>query len=221
MQRSWQLLNELEQAPDPADVEEDAALPDRKGLIRDDRTSPSSTSLPLGMPAIVVPDFHGVMVRSLPQPGTWCNLAMNYETATLGCPPVLAFVFWNVREARWERFAALTGADITSTGTRSSPAPAASRPLDPAAAGPNGIPPIAISMGQQAYSAMAEAATTAASAAPLGRAAPPYGASYSHSRGTPDLWARPASYHAPAGGRIPPQPPWPPPNGDRGQGSIA
>ena len=111
MQRSWRLLNDLEQPPDPADVEEDAALPDRKGLIRDDRTTPSSTSLPLGMPAIVVPDFHGVMFRGLPPPGTWVNLAMNYETATLGCPPVCAFVYWNIQKARWERFAAITRSD--------------------------------------------------------------------------------------------------------------
>ena len=221
LHRSWQLLKELEQAPDPADIEEDAALPDRKGLIRDDRTSPSSTSLPLGMPPITVPDFHGVMNRSLPQPGTWCNLAMNYETATLGCPPVFAFVFWNIREERWERFAALTGADGISSRTLSLPTSVASRPVDPATAGPSGIPPAAIRMGQQAYSAMAEAATAAARAATPGQAGPCCFPGYCQTWGTPGLWSRPASRHAPAGWRIPPQPPWPPPDSGRGQGPIA
>ena len=215
LQRSWQLLLDLERPPDPADVEEDAALPDRKGLIRDDRATPSSTSLPLGMPAISVPDFHGVTFRGLPPPGTWVNLAMSYETSTLGCPPVCAFVFWNIQKARWERFAALTRSDEVPLPSRFPAASAVGRPAGPPAGEPSSVPPIAIRMGAQAYSAWAEATTNAAASVPHRTSAPPFAKNYGHARGMPNLWARPASSLAPAGGSIPPAPPWPPPSDGR------
>ena len=220
LRRSWDLLHDLEEPPDPADVEEDAALPDRAGLIRDNRSVPSSTSLPLGMPAITVPDFHAVMARGLPAPGTWVNLAMNYETATLGCPPVLAFIFWSIKNARWERFAALTRSD-------DAPSPCApARPTDGRLVarpdeGPASIPPVAIRMGAQAYSAWAEAATRAAASVPHRASPGPFATNRYHAQGTPSFWAYSPSSLAATRVCAPPAPPWPPPSGGRGRGPNA